>query len=109
MNNVLEASQICKSYRDGQQVTQVLHGADLRINRGDMMAIVGSSGSGKSTLARLVMGFYEPEEGQLLLDGLNLFLERPRLFQNKEHLEKEHHLKLILSKFEGLLWSILPL
>src|SRR3546814_20065079 len=39
---------------------------------GERVGIIGRSGSGKSTLARLVMGFYEPQEGQLLLDGLDL-------------------------------------
>jgi ATP-binding cassette subfamily C protein LapB len=39
---------------------------------GERIGIIGRSGSGKSTLGRLLMGFYAPEEGQLLLDGLDL-------------------------------------
>jgi ATP-binding cassette subfamily C protein LapB len=49
-----------------------LVGASLHMHAGERIGIIGRSGSGKSTLARLVMGFYTPEEGQLLLDGLDL-------------------------------------
>lgn len=49
-----------------------LVGASLHMKPGERIGIIGRSGSGKSTLARLIMGFYTPEEGQLLLDGLDL-------------------------------------
>ncbi len=49
-----------------------LVGASLHMQPGERIGIIGRSGSGKSTLARLIMGFYTPEEGQLLLDGLDL-------------------------------------
>ncbi len=65
MNNVLEASQICKSYRDGQQVTQVLQDVDLRVAAGQMVAIVGSSGSGKSTLLHILGTLDAPDSGEL--------------------------------------------
>ena len=69
MNNVLTAKGICKSYRDGQQVTDVLHGVDLSINKGDMLAIVGSSGSGKSTLLHILGTLDSADSGTLLLGG----------------------------------------
>lgn len=69
MSNVLTAEQICKSYRDGQQVTDVLHGVDISINRGDMLAIVGSSGSGKSTLLHILGTLDKPDSGRLTLLG----------------------------------------
>jgi ATP-binding cassette subfamily B protein len=50
----------------------VLEGLDLRIPAGRTVAIVGESGSGKSTLLRLLMGFYAPTEGQVLVDGVDL-------------------------------------
>lgn len=50
----------------------VLKGVDLSVDSGQVVAIIGRSGSGKSTLARLVMNFYSPEQGQLLLDGIDL-------------------------------------
>lgn len=44
----------------------------FRLEPGERVGVIGRSGSGKSTLARLLMGFYAPEQGQLLLDGLDL-------------------------------------
>lgn len=69
MNNVLTAKGICKSYRDGQQVTDVLHGVDLSISKGDMLAIVGSSGSGKSTLLHILGTLDNADSGSLTLAG----------------------------------------
>jgi ATP-binding cassette subfamily B protein len=50
----------------------VLKGLDLRIPAGRTVAIVGESGSGKSTLLKLLMGYYEPTEGRILADGVDL-------------------------------------
>lgn len=48
---------------------EVLKGIDLNIKEGKKVAFVGASGSGKSTLVRLLLRFYEPTEGQLLIDN----------------------------------------
>ena len=48
----------------------LLNNFSLKIKPGERVAIVGKSGSGKSTVAKLLAGFYEPTEGQILLDGL---------------------------------------
>jgi lipoprotein-releasing system ATP-binding protein len=72
MSNVLTAKQICKSYRDGQQVTEVLHGVELVIDRGDMLAIVGSSGSGKSTLLHILGTLDKADSGSLSILGKDI-------------------------------------
>ena len=46
-----------------------LRKVNLTLRRGERIAIVGESGSGKTTLARLLLRFYEPESGEILLDG----------------------------------------
>jgi ATP-binding cassette subfamily B protein len=46
-----------------------LNNVSMRIERGEKVAIVGESGSGKTTLAKLLLRFYEPEQGELLVDG----------------------------------------
>jgi NHLM bacteriocin system ABC transporter ATP-binding protein len=50
----------------------VLDRLSLTVNPGEMVALVGPSGSGKSTTLRIVLGFDEPEEGQVLFDGRDL-------------------------------------
>ncbi|MDH5640611.1 MAG: ABC transporter transmembrane domain-containing protein, partial [Nitrospira sp.] len=49
-----------------------LAGVDLSIKSGEVVALVGSSGSGKTTMVSLLPRFYEPTEGQILLDGAPL-------------------------------------
>lgn len=55
----------------GDQLT-VLDGLDLHIAPGESLAIVGSTGSGKSTIARLLLRFYDPDDGAIVLDGVDL-------------------------------------
>ena len=50
----------------------VLHGIDLAVKRGERIAFVGESGGGKSTLMALLEGLYDPREGRLLVDGMDI-------------------------------------
>src|SRR5262249_7037006 len=45
-------------------------GIDLRIERGTIQGIVGENGAGKSTAMKLLYGFYQPDSGQILVDGV---------------------------------------
>jgi ATP-binding cassette subfamily B protein len=58
------------AYRDGLPL--VLEGIDLDIPAGQTIALVGETGAGKSTVARLIARFYDPVEGTLSLDGVDL-------------------------------------
>jgi len=57
------------AYRTGGEV---LPRFDLRLPAGQTVAVVGSTGAGKSTLAKLLARFYDPTEGRVLLDGVDL-------------------------------------
>jgi ATP-binding cassette subfamily B protein len=51
---------------------EVLHGINLEVHAGEMIGIVGASGSGKTTLMSLLLRFYDPSEGSIELDGVDL-------------------------------------
>ena len=52
--------------------TRALHDISLQVRPGESLALVGENGSGKTTLIKLLTRLYEPTEGEILLDGLNL-------------------------------------
>jgi len=52
--------------------TEVLSGVNFKIQAGEKMAFVGQNGAGKTTLIKLILRFYEPTQGEILLDGVNI-------------------------------------
>jgi ATP-binding cassette subfamily B protein len=56
----------------------ILSDVSFRIPAGRTLAVVGGSGSGKSTLARLLLRFYDPGSGRVLVDGQDIAAVRPR-------------------------------
>lgn len=50
----------------------VLDGIDLEVNKNQIVSIIGESGSGKSVFLKLIMGFLEPDSGQILIDGVDI-------------------------------------
>lgn len=63
----LEVRGVTYRYPDAAEST--LHGVDMTIHRGEIVALVGENGSGKTTLAKVVAGLYPAESGDLLWDG----------------------------------------
>lgn len=57
--------------------TKVLRGVDLEVPAGSTVAIIGPSGSGKSTLLRTLNRLYEPDSGDILLDGRSVLRDDP--------------------------------
>lgn len=56
-----------------------LQGVDLEVERGCILGLLGPADSGKSTLLRVVAGMVQPTSGQVLIDGLDPFLQRDRV------------------------------
>jgi ABC-type sugar transport system ATPase subunit len=71
---VLEVVGLRKSFGP----VEALRGADLQLQAGEVLAIVGDNGAGKSTLIKHVSGVYKPDAGQILLAGESLDLSSPR-------------------------------
>jgi ATP-binding cassette, subfamily B, bacterial HlyB/CyaB len=64
-------------FRYRPDAPEALRGVELDIAAGEMLGIVGPSGSGKSTLTKLVQRLYIPEQGRVLVDGIDLALVDP--------------------------------
>jgi putative ATP-binding cassette transporter len=61
---------VCHKYRGDIEDQQFMLGpVDLELRKGEILFITGGNGSGKSTLAMLLLGLYEPETGEILLNG----------------------------------------
>jgi len=69
-SEVLRLSGVCKVYNPGTpQESEVLHGIDLALARGELTALIGPSGSGKSTLLNIIGLLDTPSAGELYLQG----------------------------------------
>jgi lipoprotein-releasing system ATP-binding protein len=67
---VLSLKNICKDYRQGRSVVEVLKNIDLDVYSGQMIAIVGASGSGKSTLLHIAGLLDSPTQGFIHIEGV---------------------------------------
>ena len=70
----IEFKNIKFSYPTDKNKKLILKGINLSIEAGKRVAIIGKSGAGKSTIISLIERLYEPSEGQILLDGINLMI-----------------------------------
>ena len=76
----IEFRQVDFSYSAERPILQHL---DLRIGGGETVAIVGDSGAGKSTLVKLLFRFYDPDGGQILIDGQDISSVQQRSLRSR--------------------------
>ena len=65
----MRVDEVSKSFREGENETDVLRGVGLELARGEATSLVGRSGSGKSTLIALLAGLLLPDAGTVVFDG----------------------------------------
>lgn len=85
----IELRKVAFDYRAGENGS-VLHDIDLSVPVGKTIAIVGPSGGGKSTLADLLIGLLSPDQGSVLLDGVELTdADRPTWRRRVSHVSQD--------------------
>ncbi len=108
---MLEAKNLHKIYKNGLKPLHVLKGIDLKVQKGEVLAVFGPSGAGKSTLLHLLGGLDSPTKGEVFIDGVNIYsmsdYERAQLRNRKiGFVFQFYHL---LPEFDALENVMLPL
>ena len=76
--NLLEVSNISKTYGSGETAVHALNEVSFAVPRGEFVAIVGESGSGKSTLLNMLGALDTPTTGKVFIDGKDIFSMKER-------------------------------
>lgn len=93
---MLEVKNIKKNFGD----TEVLKGLDFSLEKGEVLAIIGSSGSGKTTLLRCLNFLESPDEGQITVNGETLFDSNAYAVPSEEGIRKKRlHFGLVFQSF----------
>lgn len=93
---MLEVKNIKKNFGD----TEVLKGLDFSLEKGEVLAIIGSSGSGKTTLLRCLNFLESPDEGQITVNGETLFDSDDHAVSSEEEIRKKRlHFGLVFQSF----------
>ena len=72
-DTMILCDNLVKIYKTKELEVLALQGLNLKVERNELMAIIGNSGSGKSTFLNMIGGLDRPSAGRLYVDGKNLF------------------------------------
>lgn len=108
---ILESKNLKKYYGTGENIVKALDGVDIRVNKGEFVAIVGTSGSGKSTLLHMLGGLDRPSEGEVVIDNNNIFKmsdEELTIFRRRNvgFVFQNYNLVPILNVYENIVLPI---
>ena len=70
--NIIEAKNVCRSFKNGKETAEVIKNIDLTVEEGEFVSIMGPSGGGKSTLLYLLGGLDMPTSGSVKIGGKDL-------------------------------------
>lgn len=73
MDKILRTQNLCKYYGSGENEVRAVQDANIDIQKGEFVAIVGKSGSGKSTLLHMLGGLDTPTSGKVFIRGKDIF------------------------------------
>lgn len=73
MDKILRTENLCKYYGSGENEVRAVQNANIDIQKGEFVAIVGKSGSGKSTLLHMLGGLDTPTSGKVFIRGKDFF------------------------------------
>ena len=90
---LLELKQVRKSFGG----LQVISDLDMEVRQGEIVSVIGPNGAGKTTLFNLVTGIYEPDSGDILLDGKSLVGLAPHKITNRGVARTFQTLRLFLN------------
>ena len=90
---LLELKRLNKAFGGLQCITDL----DMQVSEGEIVSVIGPNGAGKTTLFNLITGIYEPDEGEILLDGKSLVGLPPHKITNRGVARTFQTLRLFLN------------
>jgi ATP-binding cassette, subfamily B, bacterial len=96
----IRADAVSFSYPGRSQLA--LQAANIEIDSGEVVALVGENGSGKTTLAKMIAGLYEPGSGAVRWDGIDVRGFRPELFRERVAIIFQDFVRYALSAEENI-------
>ncbi|WP_325201194.1 ABC transporter ATP-binding protein [Oscillibacter sp.] len=108
---ILETKSLRKHYGAGETEVRALDGVDLKVEKGEFVAVVGTSGSGKSTLLHMLGGLDRPTSGSVAVDGKDIFSlkdEALTIFRRRKigFVFQNYNLVPVLSVYENIVLPI---
>jgi lipoprotein-releasing system ATP-binding protein len=112
MSKVLHCSQLSKSYKQGDIETKILDKLELTVEKGELLAIVGSSGCGKSTFLHLAGALDLPSSGEVFINDVNILSlsDKERAIFRNQHIGfiyQFHHLMMEFTALENVAMPLL--